>query len=503
MELLLREEPLNHLLSSLQEIAQTPSIDSELYGCAIAAKAFSETAKTCNADQKFNLYKVVGGIFDGTFNQIVNRFSLRRDYLAKVFVSKLIEFHRKRDVNLPHLDIYFTLLLTETFDSLAKKHAKAIPDGIYMGKKLSSLICLSERDGLEKSLDDLQEKYPMSDEILSNLKRVINKHRNERIEDHFNRMQNEFEMYNFDEQALRALTRTLLGKEIGTIRVVKKVSYLLSRSWEKRKEVSYIMASTRSDPRETTIFCNFWPLFLGSVWKIVLIHELIHAVFPFRCSSESFSKKKDFAENVKNVSFQELCHGLINFFTIQEARKDSLLKPYSNITLGLIPFGRLISMAWYRSMEKKWRGITLKIPVTLNELKTPSNSKEVLVSALNKSLEKLGKEAKLTEKDLPNLQIFCSQDMLTEGIIKNPNDAHLREAGVVRCIFKILLYSVKPLPAEKICELVRSKDLQKALKLVLYMPRRGFSEDEIYQALEMLSRMSIVERKNESYRLVV
>lgn len=505
---------LDNLLSLLQKIAYQPPMDSKLYGCAIAAKAFSTLFNECDFDQKFELYRAIGDQFYGTFDDIKNRFKTRKKEWAKVFSNKIDELHKNRDLDFPHLDIYFTLLLSETFDSVSKKNVDATFYNIYIAKELTAMINLSERHGINKALDYLNGKDALLKNVFSDLTQVIDKYTKESIENHFNNLLKEFDSYDFNGQTLRLMAKGLLGKEMYELRVTKKVRYLISEKWEKNKAISFRLGSCLiTGPNSSMILCNLWPLFMGSIWKNIMTHEVFHAIFlpaiPFRT--------KSFVKNPKNSGFMELYHGLIHFLTLQEIKKDPILRSYYNILLGMAPFGCVLSIAWYHAMEKKWPGITFAIPEALKEtcisgnlnekvLKEKcitGNLNELFVSVLNTSFEKIGQGTRLAVEDIPNVLIFCSQSMLTNGLLNDPNDVRLRDAGVIRCVLKVLLYLDYSVSAEQMYEFLKDKNVVKTLKLFLYMPREAYNREEVYQAFEVLLKMSVLEEKDKKYKLII
>ncbi len=64
---------LDELLSSLRDIASRAPPYSELYGCALAIKAFSELYHVSNPDQREELFKIIDTCFSGGLREIEKR----------------------------------------------------------------------------------------------------------------------------------------------------------------------------------------------------------------------------------------------------------------------------------------------------------------------------------------------------------------------------------------------------------------------------------------------
>jgi len=489
---------LNELLSSLRDIAFHALPDSELYGCALAVKAFAELYRVSSQDQREELFKIVDTCFCGNLTEIEKRFSSRRDEVAKHFLEKLRELHKVKDVKFPHLDVYSILLLSESFDKVMQKHSDAAHISIYLGKRLVSLISFLEKSETEKALEDLLDyEYPFTDELLSSIRETIERYRSKRIDDRFDFLRQEFEKYDLNRNVLK-LSEMWLREKI-KISCEKILCYLISG---RRNGITYILGSSRpikirQDSVKVSIFCNFWPLFLGFLWKIVLIHEVIHSVLNIGTSINKNSNK-----SIEEKGFIELEHALVNILTLREASTDSSLKPYLNIALGFVPYGQLTAMLWYNSLEKRWPGVLSEIPIALRKSKN-ENPRKRLMHALNICLEKIGVDAKLTEEEIPDLILFCPQRDFTQEKLQSKEDTRLRKAGAVRCVFKILLLHLnKPLPVNEIYKLIQDPRFKKAYKLYLYMPPEGYTEEEICQALKTLLNLAVVEMKENKYRLV-
>jgi len=504
-----------HLKRAFDRIVRDIPLDSELYGIALLVEAYKTLENTGSRIPGSCLKEIVQNVTSDhekcKYANIVNYLS-SKGFSGKIVLRRLQKLHAKKTTSPPHLRILFTALFAEAMTPIVEKYAtRIIFEGIDLGERILSIIVHSEKWGADIALAYLNRIWISScplDRLPSLLDTTFEKYIEEGVESRLKSLYHEFVGYQKKHELLEKLktmmpdfgvampsTKNCLGylipikkneRQAGTLHLLKPQHYTLGRY----------------DPREHRIICNLWTIFLGPLWKIILIHENVEALFSFTGIHRLFAltgKKR--IPKIEKHGIGQLYHALKHLLTIKEAKQYLDWKPFVNIALGMIPFGQIPGIVWFQKLEESYPDIALRIATLRVCPETTIGSRDYIAELLNRALVTMDEKPCFSEKNIPDPVIFSLGRKLREELLANNSPERVRRAGISRCIVRWLTRSRANMPSQPDTKNF-VKEIQSRSEFVRpYTPSQGYNKREILQVVDTLSNLSIIKQKDSMYEL--
>jgi hypothetical protein len=493
---------ISRLKSSLDLIVKKIDRNSKLYGLALIVEAYKEiTAHS----QPVKLRRVLKNItenktknFDNcSIKDIKSSLDPKNPY-DNILLERLQYLDSKSDP--PLFRAIFTILFAEAVTPIVKEYAtKSISEGIAVGEAIVRITSIIEADGTDEALSylNVETKMPPLTMLPSLLEGVMKKYSTENLEERFNKLLEDF--YAFQEGVI---VKELFEKGIESKPKIhykgKQLGYLFPfTSIEEEsalfaeKPPHYVLG--RYYKTAETITCCIWPLFLGELWKIVLIHEAIEA-----CFHTNKIGKFSLSEDTEMASFEEdglseMSHALKYALTIEAAKQYPELNETINIAYGTFPRGQNLCLAWYRSLKNRYPRMLLNLPF-FSCSRADSAAHGFLCEILNNTLTRMGETPCFSQQNTPNPSLFMSGEILREELFIKKNIS-IEMVAIARCI--VLVLTRVSMEKEQIVDKIfkNSRDIRR------YSPENGFKKEAILQIIDKLVELSILIVSKGKYNL--
>lgn len=501
--------------SLLSKIVMDISSDSWLYGLALLIEAYktieNRDSKRSRAVLKKIVEKATSDCERCNYPDIIDYLSSQGS-LGEKLLKKLQELHDRKESSPPHMRVLFIVLFAEAVTSIAEEYAtRAIPEGIFLGERLLRIISIAENDGTDRALNYLNNSEMLIaplDSLPSLLEITFNKYAEEGLESRFRNLHAEFSSYAGKHEVFEKLREMVPNSRVAMLPARRCLGYIFARAPPEKldEQISLSLAQLKKPthytlgryiPGEHIIICNLWTIFFGPLWKIVLLHERLEAFSSFYGICRSFTRISKKVSTIEEHGLNELCHSLKHWLTIIEAKRISGWESFVNVALGMIPYGQIIGLAWFHSLEKVYPEITLRIPTLSASSETISGAQNHLKQLLDRTLEIIiqsGRGTTFSELIVPDPVLFIWGGRLRREVISDRFNARIRRAKISRSIIRLLVSVPSTIDRQSIVrEIQTGRDP--------YKPRDGCTEEEICQVLDMLSSLFIIKGDAKKHAL--